>query len=176
MNNREINRILTSNLCTAKVFAGVYPADMMPTKPLKKRPSAFVFNTRKHNEPGEHWICIYFDKLTNTPSEYFDSYGLPPKDVFRPFLGESFIRSTVMMQHPLSSACGQYCIFYIHQKCLGKTMQQIAANFAKSTNLMENDMRVNQHVEQHFSVDLDIVDADYIWKQLTSVDSSNIPV
>lgn len=162
MNNREINRILSSNKCTSKIFGGVFAADMIPTKPLQKRPCAFIFNTQRQSLPGEHWISIYFGKCSTTPTEYFDSYGLPPKDIFKPFLGERFIRSTVMLQHPLSSACGQWCIFYVHQKCLGKSMEQIVKCFAENTNLWDNDMQVNEYVETHFSVDLDVVDICYI--------------
>lgn len=44
------------------------------------RSTAIVANMDDHNQPGEHWIALFLDKHgTNT---YFDSYGIPPLDLF----------------------------------------------------------------------------------------------
>ena len=38
-------------------------------------PSAYVINSETHDQPGEHWVAVYFDQ--HGRGEYFDSYGLP---------------------------------------------------------------------------------------------------
>jgi hypothetical protein len=40
-------------------------------------PSAYIINTDKSNEPGSHWLAIYY---TNTRECYFfDSIGMGPR-------------------------------------------------------------------------------------------------
>ena len=75
MNSYQIDTVL--NLSLSKIHGGVYPADRLPEIPNTfDRPKAFVANTDNHDFPGQHWVAFYFP--SKGPSEYFDSYGLPP--------------------------------------------------------------------------------------------------
>lgn len=164
MNTRQISSLLQNNPHTRNSFAGVFPADLLPKFPRKKKPCSYIANTQKHNEPGEHWVCLYFP-AQDLP-EYFDSYGFLPQREFKEILGNSYRLSRGFFQYPLSSTCGQYCIFYILQRCLGKTMTDIL-NMFTTENLIENDILVNSTVEEYFPVDLDIFDLNYLGRQIS---------
>ena len=99
------------------------------------------------------------------PMEYWDSYGFEPPSIFMPFLSGSYKRSTKFIQHPLSSTCGQYCIFYILKRYNGYTMQDVVSLFTE--NKLENDIIVNRTIEDNFCVDLDIFDIQYIYQQIS---------
>lgn len=159
MNNREISRILRSHPTIHNDFNGVFPGDMLPTD---RRPGFYVANTDPHNLPGKHWVAFYIPQ--NGVMEYWDSYGFEPPDIFQTFLTDTFKRSRKFIQHPLSSTCGQYCIFYILQRHKGYTLQEIVSYF--SVNTLENDIIVNKAIEENFCVDLDIFDYSFICKQI----------
>ena len=164
MNNREITRVMKSNARVAKVFIGVYAADMLPPAgPPHRKPCAYIANTHKHNQPGEHWVGLYFPS-SETP-EFFDSYGRPPQSEFRTFLGDAYFYSNKFVQHPLTSVCAQYCCFFILKKTQGCTMEEILSYF--TDDHVENDVLVNAMVEEHFCVDLNVIDVPYINNQIS---------
>lgn len=53
-------------------WAGVYPADRLPELNAKK--SKCIYNADKHNEPGTHWMALYFNKDNGNTYSY-DSFG-----------------------------------------------------------------------------------------------------
>ena len=60
MNTVQINQIMKKDEFTRKIYLGTLPIDKLPKK--IKYPSCLVINNQKSNQPGEHWIAIYFDK------------------------------------------------------------------------------------------------------------------
>ena len=162
MNSSEISAILNSHIGIRKEFNGVYPADMLPVNILK--PGFYVINTDPHYKGGQHWTALYVAKDKQKPMEYWDSYGFKPPKVFEYFLTTPYLRNTKFLQHPLSSTCGQYCIFFVLQKYLGRSLQNIVSLF--SENQLENDIYVNDYIENNFCVDLDIFDIDFVHKQI----------
>lgn len=142
---------------------GVYPGDMLPTEDAK--PGFYIANTDPHFKAGEHWVAFYIpsDKRKN-PMEYWDSYGFQPPEIFNPFLEVPYLRNTKFIQHPLSSTCGQYCIYYVLKRYQGYSMENIVGKFSVDT--LENDIIVNQTVEHNFSVDLDIFEIKYLHQQI----------
>lgn len=70
MNTQQLHRILTQDKTTRGTFDGVFAEDRLPS--CIRRPSSYVVNFDKANQPGSHWIAIYFDGCGNC--EYFDSY------------------------------------------------------------------------------------------------------
>lgn len=163
MNNREIARILKSNYITSGIFVTVHAADTLPEKPRSRKPCAYVSNTHNHTQPGEHWICFYWPPAGH--GEYFDSYGFEPKLVFQEFLGSRYSYNVEFLQYPFSSTCGQYVIYYIYMRALGKKPAEILSSFSED-DLLGNDILVNSTLEEIFSVDLDIFDEDFIGKQI----------
>ena len=60
MNSSTIEHFLSSR-CRGQ-FMGVFSSDTLPTN-IKKRPAIIVANTDPSDRGGEHWICIYVDKI-----------------------------------------------------------------------------------------------------------------
>lgn len=74
LNSLQIFQELKKDLYSKHVFKNVVARNRLPK--YIKYPSAYVINTHNHNQPGEHWLAIYFDNKRNC--EFFDSYGLSP--------------------------------------------------------------------------------------------------
>ena len=58
----------------APVMQGVVPRDKLPI--VNKYPLGLIADTDPHNQPGTHWVAMYF--ISRWESEFFDSYGFPP--------------------------------------------------------------------------------------------------
>lgn len=163
MNNRQISALMRNHSRVSKIFVGVYPADMLPKKPRKDKPCAYIANTHKHNQPGEHWVCFYFPK--DSLPEFWDSYGFPPQNEFKHFLGKHYLCSNKPLQHPLSSVCGQYCCLYILKRTEGFDMHSIITSF--TNDLIQNDILVNLIIEKTFCVDYDVISFPFLSKQIS---------
>ena len=73
MDTLQIERLLKKDLRTKNIFKKVCALDQLE-KPTF--PSGYVINSDPNNEPGEHWVAVYFEKRGR--GEYFDSYRLSP--------------------------------------------------------------------------------------------------
>ena len=164
MNNLEISRLLKSHPSTRNVFVSIHSSDTLPIEERSRKPCAYIANTDKSNEPGQHWVCFYFPQ--NDIPEYFDSYGVHPMRDFENFLKHKYIKSTKFVQHPLSTLCGQYTIFYILMRRNGYMMEDIV-NIFDENNLEKNDKIVNEYVNRNFNSTVPIYDFDFIEKQLS---------
>lgn len=126
-------------------FLGVYPCDKLPSRLPPKRPLMMICNTDPHDEPGEHWIVLYFgEKATG---EYFDSYGRDAPPIFKNYLRRfctSWIKNDVRLQSVISSFCGHYCVFYCIFKTLNYSMDSITNCFIDDTTA--NDVMVHKFV------------------------------
>ena len=157
--------MMKSNTRIRDVFVGVFAADTLPNIEScrqHKKPCAYIANTDTINKPGKHWVALYFPGK-DFP-EFFDSYGRPPQSEFEFFLGDNYFRNNKLVQHPLTSVCAQYCCFFILKKIQGCSMQQILDYF--TADLVNNDIMVNTMIEDHFCVDLDVMDVPYVHTQI----------
>lgn len=165
MNSSKISAILNSHPGIRKKFMGVYPADLLPTKAANIKPGFYVANTDPHFKAGEHWVTFFIPSDTRkNPMEYWDSYGLKPPEIFASFLEVPYLRNTKFIQHPFSSTCGQYCIYYILKRYNGYSMEKIVEEFSEDT--LQNDIIVNKTVEHNFCIDLEIFDIKYLHQQI----------
>ena len=75
MNGHEIEVALRCERLCRDEFVGVFAAD---TIPQKEYPGAYIVNTDRSGEPGQHWVAFYCE----TPGilEAFDSFGKNPGD------------------------------------------------------------------------------------------------
>ncbi len=142
MNTEEIRQVLQSDPFTAPISLGLFASDQLPF-PIESRPSAFVANNHPLSKPGEHWVAFYVDDVV----EYFDSYGLPPLDVFKKYLKKfsQVKHNTVTLQDFNSTVCGQYCIFFLHYRCRGYSMDEIVSFLNSKPN--KNDDLVEDFVK-----------------------------
>ena len=103
--------------------AGVFPADLPPPKRrLNARDVCFILNTDPRGAPGAHWLAFYYD-AAKQQLEYFDSFGLP-LSFFRTvaqFLASRKLRIIPANTHGMlqaidTTACGYYCVLYLHYR------------------------------------------------------------
>lgn len=155
MNNWEITHVLRSITSTKNAFIGVFPADKIPSRKdlfelNKRRPICLVANTDISTLPGKHWTAVYIGE--NNTVEFFDSYGRPPQGRRIIMLcGQNYRYNNKQYQSSISAVCGQFCIYFLVQRCLGKTMETIQRSFSV-TNLRNNDSLVCDFVHKRFPI------------------------
>ena len=159
----QLTKILKSHPVTRNVFVNVHASDTLPPTPRTIKPCAYISNTAPWRETGEHWVCFFFAK--NSLPEYFDSFALDILPNFSKFLGEKYLTNTNIIQSIWSTSCGQHVIDYIYKRRAGYSMCDIVSVFDES-NLLNNDLKVNQSVESNFGVDLKIYDKKFVLQQL----------
>ena len=71
---QELWQVSLHDPALAIAMRGVFPSDKLPI--IKTYPAALIANTDPHDQPGTHWIAMYFESPYE--SEFFDSYGFPP--------------------------------------------------------------------------------------------------
>ena len=137
METDHISRLLARDplMCRYEVVA----KDTLP-EVVSTYPSAFVCNTHDSHQPGEHWIVMYVDEI----GDYFDPYGLKPQHPeFTNFMNEhcsQWSLSDHILQSPISTVCGQYCVAFLMFRCRNISMHAFARLF--TSDLIANDCRV----------------------------------
>lgn len=168
MNNRQLSSLAHQDAILTRSFRGVFASDEVSQQLNRmKTPHCFIANTDPADQPGSHWIAFYCP--VEGPLEYFCSYGLPPTTFFSQSLENSGYHfctmNTQQMQSTGSSVCGQYCLYYLHQRCRGKDMTTCLFPFGEDT--YQNDRWVNRWVEERFQIDLDVYDTEFLKKQIS---------
>jgi len=146
-----------------KVFEGVFPYDCLPV--ITAFPTAYIANTDPQTKPGAHWIAMYFDHDGN--GDYLDSYGRMPLPKFKSFLDKYSIEwqyNNKQLQAPLTSTCGQYCIYFLYQRSRGVPMQKILDGFGNDK--FKNDKMVTDFVNKTFGTNTAMIDVNYIVNQV----------
>ena len=150
MNTLEIEGLLSRHPQASRLFAGVFPRDLLPHKIVPGRKCIFIINTDKSDGGGEHWIAVYF--AGNRTAEYFDPFGLPPLlDDVENFIArncEMFVYNNRHIQNFLSSSCGLYVVYFTQQKSLGVSFSKLLSIF-HTTNLYRNDLTVWRQVQRN---------------------------
>ena len=111
MDTVELQGILDKSVNLKHLNGIVCARDMLP----KNRPQgvqAYIVNTHRSNQPGEHWVAIFFRENW---AYYFDSYGQTPPDAdILPFIEQntrSYTYNKQRIQDGLIPVCGMYSIF-----------------------------------------------------------------
>ena len=167
---RQIYRALKGDQLTGKQFLGVFAADKLPNL-IDAKPTGLVANTDCSSDPGEHWIAMYFP--ADGPAEFFDSYGSESGayDQFADYLSSnasSVVRSYKCLQNPLTSACGQYCIFFMIHRCHGVSLLDIIRFFDRRSDTFLNDSYVTAWVNKRCHMRTNVVDAENIIDQVST--------
>jgi hypothetical protein len=120
-------------------FLGVRPMDQLPRLKITGE-CCFIVNTDPSYLPGQHWLAVYVDKHRN--GECFDSFGrLPPRPI-QFWLNANCNRwcyNNRLLQSPLSTLCGAYCIFYLAMRCFANKPMSAILNEEFSESFMWND-------------------------------------
>ena len=134
---------LEGDAYSKRVFRGVFPRDVLASIDVDVyRSNAYVINTAKHNEAGEHWVVVW---INGGHGEYFDSYGM---DILHHDI-ENFLRKHCQhynynkrtIQGVLSTTCGYYVIYYVMMKARGFSLDKLLYPF-HPFKYYENDRKV----------------------------------
>ena len=125
MNTLEIDHVLKTHPSTRNVFKGVYARNKLPRR--LNVPSALIGNTDPDDRPGTHWVALYID--ANSRGEYYDPTGRPPfLRAYVNFMNKhctSWTYNAIRVQEEGSTVCGHHCIFYLINRCVGKSMGDV---------------------------------------------------
>ena len=74
------------------------------------------FDEDGERNSGSHYTCFQVNKYANgkTQGLYFDSFGIAPPQVVEDFIGNKLPYSTKDIQSLMNSACGWYCLAFLH--------------------------------------------------------------
>lgn len=164
MNSFEIADCLQSLPHTKGLFRGVYPENVL--KSINPHNGMYVVNLDPWNKPGSHWVAIW---LHNEQKEYFSSYGRPAVTPhIAKFLGDRYKFNDLLLQHPFSIVCGQYCVYFLCNRADGHSFETILGHFS-SHSLKRNDLIVAEFMNKTFKHKFEIWDKKWLKKQLTNV-------
>ena len=125
-------------------FKGVYSVDTLPS--YVQPPAFYVINTDAHNLPGKHWKVLFIDE--DLVGEIFDSFALPVSDQTIRFMNahsRKWTMNRISFQHPLSSKCGAYAVYYITKRLTYSSLSEFCKTF--SFNLLENERRISKFIQ-----------------------------
>lgn len=142
LNTTDINYVLQQYQDYDKSFKflGALPSDFYKvtkvdySKLFDYPKLGIVFNLDKHDDPGSHWTAFFIDHYKKS-IEYFDSAGMPPNKRIKAFikrLRSKYLynykyRENKMVHQKENSECGIYAIYYIIQRLLGFTFDEISS-------------------------------------------------
>ena len=141
MDTLELQQALMNDPITHLQTGGVCAVDQLPHI-VQQRPTLYIVNSQESHRPGQHWLALYFPKVG--PAECFDSLGHTPHYYhwrlarFLKTQGGYYICNQTRVQQPGTKTCGQFCIYFLQQRCTGRTMRQILGDFDE-TNLNYNE-------------------------------------
>ena len=140
MNTSQLRCIISCDPVLRERVVGVFAADELP-ETLPTTPCGFIANTDISSLPGKHWLAFF---IRDNTVDCFDSYGQYPgvyNDLFSRWIETSGLRvhvNRLRLQSAESNVCGLYCVYFLRQRLLGRTMSHIVAGFSAS-NFRAND-------------------------------------
>ena len=137
LDSRQLRWLVAQDPHLRNRFLGVFAADELPLLQDVPRPSGLIVNSDPSHKPGTHWMAIYYGK--DGQDEFFDSYGKSPTSYVRAWqnhLNPGYEYSSKILQGDDTTVCGHYCVFYLKQKSLGRTLKEVTDRFPgpKSAN------------------------------------------
>jgi len=148
MKSSQLKEILDYILpCSNVKVYDVLAHDLLKIDSIKNYPAAFILNTDKHSNPGEHWVCLYYK--TSKECFFFCSYGHSTK--FYNFNFKPTIWNSVRFQSYSSSRCGEFCVVVLHQLSLNNSFKRALSLFNKS-NTKQNDSFVRSYINKIYKL------------------------
>lgn len=149
MNTSEIRNLATAHPKTKKKFKGIYPIDLLPPN---KKVGIYIVNLEPSTKSGSHWVALEIGKK----NIYFDSYGMGPRDKrLKKFLGKKYEKNLKRLQHPLSTTCGQWCLYFLLRRAQKWSPKEITRPFNKNLKKpsLVNDHVLNFLIEKNFKTE-----------------------
>ncbi len=129
-------------------FVGALPCDFYTKVKVhyddvhKYKRVGFVFNLDTHDKPGSHWVAFLVDNTVKT-CEYFDSAGDAPNRHIAYFIKKlmklqlpnyTYLQNSIVHQKQ-NNECGVYALYFIIQRLLGKSFQQLSSNVIRDSSM-----------------------------------------
>jgi len=133
MNTLDLFEFCIRDSSCSSVFLGVFSRDRLPTK-LPFLPCAFIINTDRISEPGEHWLAFYID--SGKKAEFFDPCGQHPRvydlENYLDKISSKWTFNDRRIQSFFSDVCGQICLFYLYFRCRNFSLDLIKGFFTNN--------------------------------------------
>lgn len=144
MNTLNIYNQIEKDSLSQKYFLGVLSRDELPTK-IYKYPCCFILNTEKRNEPGEHWLAIFYNE--NQQATFFDPCGFSPAmyglQSYLENTSKNWTFNKKRIQSFTSNLCGEICLFFIYFKSRNYSLDYF-------NSLFSNDYSKNEKLILNF--------------------------
>ena len=140
LSNYDINHVMKQyeKYDRSFKFLGSFPSDFQELYDvdynalLDYRMVSIVLNLDNHKQSGSHWVSLVIDNNENT-IEYFDSVGDKPSGKIRNFVSKLrneifpgyYYKSNKVEHQKLNTECGVYSMYFILQRLLGYTFEEI---------------------------------------------------
>lgn len=134
LNTQQLAMYMLKDPYIREQFGGVLALDQLQFTTFK--PKIYIVNTDPHNEPGQHWFCLY---ISDTP-EHFDPVGNAPLFSVNNFLilnGPNYLYNSKRVQSYVSETCGLFCLFYCYFRCRSFSFKEIMSMFSNNLKLNE---------------------------------------
>ena len=142
LNTLELDKILTDSTVTRQKYLGAFPSCVHPK--TQRRSYAFISNTDRHHEDGQHW-CAWVIK--NDTISFFDSFGRGPRDPSFPHNFQNIVKdfkhvqyTNTRIQNWTSKTCGYFCVHFIYILSLGLEYEDFLREY--SNDYLSNDLIV----------------------------------
>ena len=154
MNTSQLECCIESDPALRSYVIGVYAADHLPNRGFHQ-PYGLIVNTDIHSKSGQHWVAIYDNG--HGQMDFFDSYARSPGEnsvhimqwINRRY--KSLIVNRKRIQSDYSSVCGLYCLYYLRQRLLGESMEDILNRF-NSDIVSYNDFYIYDVMTKAYSM------------------------
>ena len=157
----------------APYFAGVFPSDRLPARPVDEGPRGYIVNIDTHDQPGGHWVALWTHDGGCT---VMDSFAIPlamykPHDLLDWLTHhfEGFESNGHAIQAVDSQACGLYALMFLIHMSVGGTLDTFMNIFSRQ-DFVKNDRRVAQWFHH-------LVERDMTWHRVKKFRQANhVPV
>lgn len=148
MNSFDLWMFAKSDPILSKYFIGIFASNELPL--ITKLPCAFIVNTEKHYEDGEHWLAFYFNEFKE--AIFFDPTG-KNADFFgmENYLEKQSISWTYnkfRIQSYFSEYCGQICLFFLFKMCRDNSLINFVNLF--SDDYIKNEKYILKYLKLAF--------------------------
>lgn len=154
MNGYELECAIQSNPCLQNLVKGVYARNNLPTNDMTQFPRAYIVNSDRVDQQGEHWLAIVFKNKSQ--GMFFDSFGNPPEyygEELKLYLDSNVTKYecfNVKVQPKNSSRCGLFVLtFLMLTVCLNYSLTDIECFFHSNDDV--NDRIVLNFVNMYLS-------------------------
>ena len=143
LSDTELKRLIKrfASADAKKAFIGVFAIDELP-KSIPHLPVMLVVNTDSKNLPGKHWNVVFISPKRH--GEVFDSLSLPISIHLMKWLNNfthgNWKQNKKSIQHPLSSICGVYELYFILNRLKCKKMESITKEFGSTSSVNDKKM------------------------------------